>query len=151
MLTAIKDYYKNYFNYMGQSSIADYWFAILWNIILFFLLSFVTISFFINTANFGYFTSLSDPFTILSLMFSTASLFLILLIGLIFLPTLSLTTRRLRDTGFNTTGIIIYFVIVFITNFFTSALLNLMLFVLNIWLFTRPTNYFIGKNDTLFK
>lgn len=151
MVTAIKDYYKNYFNYMGQASIADYWFVILWNIILFFLLSFFTILFFINTANFSYFTSLADPFTILNLMFSTASFYLILLIGLIFLPMLSLTTRRLRDTGFNTTGIIIYFVIVFITNFFTSALLNLMLFVLNIWLFTRPTNYFIGKNDTLFK
>jgi uncharacterized membrane protein YhaH (DUF805 family) len=107
MVTAFKDFWKNYVNFTGTATRSDYWWNVLWNFIisavlgLLFFLSFIPQM--SEIQEYGSAGSLS-AFTIIMLITS------ILYALAIILPWWALTARRLKDAGFPWALVFINFV-----------------------------------------
>lgn len=163
MLHAIKNFYKNYFNYTSKTTRSDYWWTILYIFNITFLLTYIFIIatmpvFFENLFN----TSadlIKEPVVWSSNVTSLAiqwigflSLFLLILFLTCWLPSIALTVRRLRDIDFNTLSIVLFFIgtILISVIFNDSNLPVICALIIQIWLFTRPSHYFVGKHNTFF-
>lgn len=101
MIEAYKKFWKNYANFTGRSSRSDYWWVVLANILIFFLviqvLTIILASIFSNEESSG--ALVGVVVTIELLMFLA-----------IIIPSLALVVRRLRDAGYHWACIFLWLV-----------------------------------------
>lgn len=91
-----KRYWKNYFNFHGRASVGEYWFVVLWNILIGILAFVVLLVGACSTVAAGDGNNLSPG----GLTFLYLVIVAIVLFGLAnIIPDISLTVRRLHDTG----------------------------------------------------
>lgn len=111
-----KEFWKNYGNFHGYTSVKGYWFA---------MIPIIIIQSLLMGGSFGIFNYAPE--------YQVPSLFLMLLslaFGVaIFIPTLSITSRRLADAGFSRWLVLLLFtplsIIVFVLTFFPTTKRNL--------------------------
>ena len=98
MVTAYKNYWKNYVNFAGKSTLSDYWWVILWSMIVYF--GSILLVVIVTAGNVFIETPYGTPTEL-----SPATFILLILLGIYTLatiiPSLSLIVRRLRDGGFH--------------------------------------------------
>ena len=80
------DMWKNYTNFSGRTSLRGYWFAVLGNVIVSFMIGFIT--------------GILPRLAFIATLYSLAAL----------IPSLAITVRRMRDAGKKWTWIFISFV-----------------------------------------
>lgn len=107
MINAYKKFWNNYTNFSGISSRSDYWFAWLMNSIIY-LIAIIILGIYISIAglhgNYSEVTSNSGvDFNLqISGVFVPVMFWIIFIFSLaIFLPSLAISIRRLRDAGFH--------------------------------------------------
>lgn len=130
--TAWRDYFKGYFDFMGQTTRAGYWWAMLILIIVWFMPFLALV--FAQAAK-------------VQLKTSSALGLSIIVIGLLgvftFMPTLALSVRRYRDAGLNGCGAVVLWLLNGFASRFTSgsqgrawtlisALIGLTLFIITL-------------------
>lgn len=146
---AFKSFWKNYFNFNGRASRREYWFVVLWNVIVGAVLGFgLGLSFvgmIASAVSFGDGFSASAVFA----SFFGGLLAIYSLVALI--PTLSLSVRRYHDTGLSGwwfAGLYVANLIVCWTTsglFWSviSLLINIVMFVITV----LPTNNFLKQAE----
>lgn len=106
-------YWKNYFNFKGRATRSEFWFVILWDLIISFGLSFFeSLSGFTDwyTETLDYLSGLSTTVPSLS-TFAMIVLIIEILWNLAnFIPMISLAVRRLHDTGKSAMWLFIWFI-----------------------------------------
>lgn len=147
---AYRSFWKNYFNFKGRATRCEFWFVVLWNVIIGTVLGFGLGLSFVGTA-----FSLVGPGN----GFSAGVIFTILFGGLLviyglvsFIPNLSLAVRRCRDTGLSGW----WYVGLYLTNLLIvgfdggviwlaiSFLVNLAIFIISV----LPTNQFNKRSES---
>ena len=146
---AYQSFWKNYFNFTGRATRSEFWFVVLWNVIIGAVLGFGLGLSFVGMAasavTFGDGFSASIVFTILFgvllAIYSLAS----------FIPCLSLAVRRCRDTGLSGWWYVgLYVANLLIVAFdgggfwsVVSFLINLAIFIISV----LPTNQFAKHHE----
>ena len=107
--TAFRDYFKGYFDFMGRSTRAGYWWVMVIVMLFLFIPGFILLGQFLMakvTGQAGMVVAQSGHS--LGLGFS----YLVVIIALaLFIPTLALTIRRYRDAGLNGRGAVTLWVL----------------------------------------
>ncbi|MBC1586387.1 DUF805 domain-containing protein [Listeria seeligeri] len=95
-LEAYKSFWKNYVNFSGRASRSAYWYATLWNVVIVIVLYVLAFMFGISLVM----EKVMAGYGIVGLGSAVFILFVLWLFMLaILLPTISLTVRRLHDSG----------------------------------------------------
>lgn len=121
MAQAFKNFWRNYFNFTGTATRAEYWWMTLYLIIFTIFWIPTTIMIIIatpahHTADFTSFWQIFTHSSLLTMMWIllTISLFIALAI-----PSLSLHVRRYRDTGLNEIWVWLIFILTIVFNFYS--------------------------------
>lgn len=97
-LEAYKAYWKNYVNFSGRASVSEYWFAVLWNVLIFSVLYTLIIIVIVLTSDSTGF--IYDQTSLIGdILLTVLSLGMILYSLACIIPSLSLTIRRLHDSN----------------------------------------------------
>ncbi|KRM21048.1 DUF805 domain-containing protein [Latilactobacillus graminis] len=141
--TAWRDYFKGYFDFMGQTTRAGYWWMMPILVIVWFL---------------PFFCLLFAQVAKLKIQMSGALVLYIIMVGLLalgtFIPTLALSVRRCRDAGLNGRGAVVLWLLNGFASRFTtgtqahawtliSAIIGLTLFSMTL----LKTNAVTTKSD----
>ncbi|MDE5977346.1 MAG: DUF805 domain-containing protein [Turicibacter sp.] len=142
---AYRSFWRNYFNFMGNASRREYWYFIVWNLIISVILGFgltlSCIALAVSAFNFGQ-------------GFTAAIVFAFLFGGLLslywiatFIPMISLSVRRYHDTGLSGWWFIGFYLISFVLSVGTSGLLwnviSCLISIVSVVITVLPTNYFV--------
>lgn len=106
MSQSFKSYWKNYFNFTGTATRAEYWWMAVWSIPIFIVWFIVTIM--ITVFSFESqgkinveFDTFTEFFQHIPVSLMVWSLLSVLILLALIIPTLSLSVRRYRDSGLN--------------------------------------------------
>lgn len=120
---SFKDFWKGYFDFTGQSTRAGFWWMQLCLAIIFIICAGIVAG--------GLYTlfagNSNNPILLYVGVFAIGILSLA-----IFIPTLALSVRRLRDAGLNNISIIVLYVVIIITNFFDNNVTSFISTVLGL-------------------
>lgn len=106
--TAFRDYFKGYFDFMGRSTRAGYWWVMIIVMLFLFIPGFILLGQFLIAKVPGQAGTVVAQSGQLGLGFS----YLVVIIALVlFIPTLALTIRRYRDAGLNGRGAVTLWVL----------------------------------------
>ncbi|WP_424349078.1 DUF805 domain-containing protein [Latilactobacillus sp. 5-91] len=106
--TAFRDYFKGYFDFMGRSTRAGYWWVMIIVMLFLFIPGFILLGQFLMAKVAGQVGTAVAQSGQLGLGFS----YLVVIIALaLFIPTLALTIRRYRDAGLNGRGAVTLWII----------------------------------------
>lgn len=144
---AYKAFWKNYFNFTGRASRSEYWFVILWNVIIGAVLGFGLGLSFVGVVASA--VSFGDGFSasIVSMLLFGGLLAIYSLVALI--PILSLSVRRYHDTGLSGWWFAGLYVVNLIIGWTTSGLfwsaMSLLISVVMFIITVLPTNHFLKQ------
>ncbi|MGM0238065.1 DUF805 domain-containing protein [Enterococcus sp. AZ103] len=96
---AFSDFFKGYADFRGRSTRRGYWFAMLGVLVVYLILTIITV---VSSSNREYYESPINGFM----------LFIILVFSLaIIIPSIALSVRRLRDTGLKSKAILVLYIV----------------------------------------
>ena len=146
---AYKAFWKNYFNFTGRASRREFWFVVLWNVIIGAVLGFgLGLSFVGMMASA---VSYGDGF-------SASTVFVSLFGGLLaiyslaaLIPSLSLSVRRYHDTGLSGWWFVGLYVVNLVIEWTTSGLvwsvIGLLVSIVMLSITLLPTNHFLKQAE----
>ncbi|MBV7392373.1 DUF805 domain-containing protein [Enterococcus sp. ALS3] len=96
---AFSDFFKGYADFRGRSTRRGYWFAMLGVLVVYLILTIITVA---SSSNREYYESpINDFMLFIILVFSLA----------IIMPSIALSVRRLRDTGLKSKAILVLYIV----------------------------------------
>ena len=146
---AFKSFWKNYFTFRGRASRREFWFVVLWNVIIGAVLGFgLGLSFVGMMASA---VSYGDGF-------SASTVFVSLFGGLLaiyslaaLIPSLSLSVRRYHDTGLSGWWFVGLYVVNLVIEWTTSGLvwsvIGLLVSIVMLIITLLPTNHFLKQAE----
>ena len=146
---AFKSFWKNYFNFTGRASRREYWFVILWNVIIGAVLGFgLGLSFVGMMASA---VSFGDGFSA-SIVFASFFGGLLAIYSLLaFIPTLSLSVRRYHDTGLSGwwfAGLyVVNLIIVWAASGLFWSVISLLISIVMLVITLLPKDHFVKQDE----
>lgn len=93
MKSAYKSMFKNYAKFNGRSRRSEYWYAYLANMLIIIIAFFCFVPAILDINNYG------EPTTLSGILMGISVLFIVIYSFVLIVPLLSLSVRRLHDTG----------------------------------------------------